>query len=105
MAAQSHTAARRSVLSYLGDYARRGDEIMFAHRRGLRHVRWSYARLVSAAHRFARELEARGVSAGERVLLCGENSPEWAAVFWGCLLRRAVVVPLDKESTPDFVRS
>jgi long-chain acyl-CoA synthetase len=78
---------------------------MFAHRRGLRNVRWSYARLVSAAHRFARELEVRGVGAGERVLLCGENSPEWAAVFWGCLLRRAVVVPLDKESTPDFVRS
>ncbi|HWT02537.1 MAG TPA: AMP-binding protein [Pyrinomonadaceae bacterium] len=105
MRAQSHTAARRSVLSYLGDYARRGDEIMFAHRRGLRNVRWSYRRLVSAAHRFARELEARGVGAGERVLLCGENSPEWAAAFWGCLLRGAVVVPLDKESTPDFVLS
>ncbi|HEY0378993.1 MAG TPA: AMP-binding protein [Pyrinomonadaceae bacterium] len=78
---------------------------MFAHRRGLRNVRWSYARLVSAAHRFARELEARGVSAGERVLLSGENSPEWAAAFWGCLLRRAVVVPLDRESAPDFALS
>ncbi|HYG81957.1 MAG TPA: AMP-binding protein, partial [Pyrinomonadaceae bacterium] len=81
MSGNSDTAARRSVLSYLGDYARRGDDIMFAHRRGLRNVRWSYARLVSAAHRFARELEERGVGAGERVLLCGENSPEWAAAF------------------------
>ncbi len=105
MPAQSYQAGRRSVLSYLGDYARRGNEIMFTRRRGLRSVRWSYGRLVSTAHRFARELGARGVCAGERVLLCGENCPEWAAVFWGCLLRGAVVVPLDKESAPDFALS
>ena len=78
---------------------------MFAHQRGLRNVRWSYSRLVATACRFARELEARNVRPGERVLLCGENSPEWAAIFWGCLLRGAVVVPLDVESTPSFVLS
>ena len=78
---------------------------MFAHQRGLRNVRWSYSRLVTTAHRFARELEARNVRPTERVLLCGENSPEWAAAFWGCLLRGAAVVPLDVESTPSFVLS
>ncbi len=78
---------------------------MFAHRRGLRYVRWSYEQLVLTANRVARELEVRGIAQGERVLLCGESSPEWVAAFWGCLLRGAVVVPLDKESTAEFVCS
>ncbi|MCM3906423.1 MAG: AMP-binding protein [Pyrinomonadaceae bacterium] len=78
---------------------------MFAQRRGLRHVRWSYEQLVLTARRIARELESHGIAKGERVLLCGENSPEWVAAFWGCLLRGAVVVPLDKESTDQFVIS
>jgi acyl-CoA synthetase (AMP-forming)/AMP-acid ligase II len=37
------------------------------------------------------------------VLFWGENSPEWIAAFYGCLLRGAVVVPLDLKSAPDFV--
>jgi long-chain acyl-CoA synthetase len=96
---------RHTVLSYLDSYLRRGEALMFAHRRGLRNVHWSYARLVTTAQGFARELEARNVRPTERVLLCGENSPEWAAVFWGCLLRGVVVVPLDVKSTPSFVLS
>lgn len=94
---------RRNILSFLDDYARRGDATAFAHRRGLRIERWSYARVVDAARRFARELEARKVQKGDRVLLCAENSPAWVAAFFGCALRGAVVVPLDMESAPSFV--
>ncbi|HKV35501.1 MAG TPA: AMP-binding protein [Pyrinomonadaceae bacterium] len=96
---------RQTLLSYLDDYERRGRETVFVHHRGLRTVRWSYERLVQEAHQFARELQTRGIGSGDRVLLTGENSPEWAAAFWGCCLVGAVVVPLDKGSTPDFVRS
>ena len=59
--------------------------------------------LVLTARRTARELESRGIAKGDRILLCGENSPEWVAVFWGCLLRGAVIVPLDKDSTEEFL--
>jgi long-chain acyl-CoA synthetase len=96
---------RQNVLSYLDDYVRRGSATMLVRTSGLRRSRWSYERVVLTARRLARELEARGVGRGERVLLCGENSPEWVAAFWGCLLRGAVVVPLDKESAPEFVSS
>ncbi|HEY0726893.1 MAG TPA: AMP-binding protein, partial [Pyrinomonadaceae bacterium] len=96
---------RQTLLSYLDDYERRGDETVFVHHRGLRTVRWSYKRLVQEAHAFARELKSRGIDRGDRVLLTGENSPEWAAAFWGCCLLGAVVVPLDKGSTPDFIHS
>ena len=94
---------RSTINSYLEDYARRGGETAFAHRRGLRLVRWSYRRVAEAAYGFARELEARGIDKGERVLVWAANGPEWVAAFFGCLLRGAVVVPLDVESAPDFV--
>jgi long-chain acyl-CoA synthetase len=97
--------SRKTLLSYLDDYLRRGKATMIVRPRGSRRVRWSYERVALAARRVARELEARGVAQGERVLLCGENSPEWVAAFWGCLLRGAVVVPLDRESSPEFVSS
>src|SRR5687768_1734715 len=102
---QTDMTERRTLLSYLDDYEQRGRATVFAHHRGLRAVRWSYERLAQDARRFARELESRGVRRGDRVLLCGENSPEWAIAFWGCCLFGAVVVPLDKGSTPDFVHS
>ena len=98
-------ATRQTVLSYLDDYAQYGSALAFAQRRGWRTVRCSYEELAQDARRLARELAARGIGRGDRVLLCGENSPGWAAGFWGCLLRGAVVVPLDKESAPEFARS
>jgi long-chain acyl-CoA synthetase len=94
---------RSTINSYLDDYLRRGAETAFAHRQGLRLVRWSYARVAETAFRFARELEARGTHKGERVLLWASNGPEWVAAFFGCALRGVVVVPLDLESAPDFV--
>ena len=94
---------RETLLSFLDDCIARGDETAVVHWRGLRISRWSYGRLASCAFQFARELEARGIGAGDRVLFWGENSPEWVAAFYGCLLRGAIVVPLDLKSAPDFV--
>ena len=94
---------RSTINSYLEDYLARGAETAFAHRRGLRLVRWSYRRVAETAYGFARELEARGIDKGERVLLWAANGPEWVAAFYGCALRGAVLVPLDVESAPDFV--
>lgn len=96
---------RTTLLSFLDDYELRGRETVFVHHRGLRTVRWSYKRLVEEAHRFARELAEHGIARGDRVILTGESSPEWAAAFWGCCLLGAVVVPLDKGSTREFIDS
>src|SRR4051794_41130776 len=83
---------RQSLLSFLDDCIAHGDETAVAHWHGLRTSRWSYKRLASAAFQFARELESRKIGTGDRVLFWGENSPEWIAAFYGCLLRGAVVV-------------
>ena len=96
---------RQTLLSYLDDYVLRGNDKVFVQRRGLRLVPCSYEKLALTARRTARELEARGINHGERVLLCGANSAEWVAAFWGCLLRGVVVVPIDNQSTSDFISS
>lgn len=67
--------------------------------------RWSYRDLVERSEAFAAELERRGVEPGERILIWSENRPEWAAAFWGAVLRRVAVVPVDFRSTPDLVRT
>jgi long-chain acyl-CoA synthetase len=94
---------RASLNSYLDDFMKRGDATAFAERRGLRFERRSYARVAETAFRFARELDTRGVSKGERVAVWASNGAGWVAAFFGCLLRGAVVVPLDVESAPAFV--
>jgi long-chain acyl-CoA synthetase len=93
---------RGNLLSFLDDCLKHGAQTAFAHRRGLRASRWSYQHLRTTAFQFARELEARNISKGERVLIWAENSPEWVAAFFGCLLRGVIVVPLDFESSAEF---
>src|SRR6476659_11119430 len=83
--------------------ARRG-EIAYVNRRGFRTLRWTYSQLAELAFRFARELEARGIGKGDRVLLWGDNSAEWVGAFFGCMLRGAVAVPMDRIAAPDFAQ-
>ena len=94
---------RTTVLSYLDDFIARRREIAFAHRRGLRMARWSYEQTARTAYQFARELEKRKIEKGDRVLIQAEDSPEWVVSFFGCLLRGAIVVPLDLQSDPAFI--
>ncbi|MEK6287145.1 MAG: AMP-binding protein [Acidobacteriota bacterium] len=93
---------RKNLLSLLDDCEKHGSQTALAHRRGLRVSRWSYARLRTTAFQFARELETRNISKGDRVLFWAENCPEWVAAFFGCLLRGVIVVPLDFEASAEF---
>jgi len=94
--------ARQSLIEFLDEYGRRGEEIAVAHRRGYRMERWSYGRIAEAARGFAGELTARGIAPGDRVLLWGDNCGEWVAAFFGCVLRGVVVVPIDRVATAEF---
>jgi long-chain acyl-CoA synthetase len=59
---------------------------------------------VDRAFGFAQELERRAFGKGDRIMLWGQNSSEWAAVFFGCALRGVVVVPMDDGASADFAR-
>src|ERR1700729_1616702 len=93
---------RQSLAEFFSEYSRHGNDVAFTGHRGYRTNRWGYQHIAAGARRFARELEGRGIGKGDAVLIWAENSPEWAIVFWGCLLRGAVVVPIDRISTLDF---
>ncbi len=93
---------RASLAEFIAEFRAHGRQTAVVQHRGYRREKWSYADLVDTAARFARELEARGIAKGERVLLWGENSAEWVSVFLGCALSGAIAVPLDRGATPDF---
>src|SRR5215467_1139218 len=94
----------QTLAGYPQLYSSLGDEIAFVYQRGFRTHRWSYRKTAELAFRFARELEQRKIGKGDRVMLWGENSAEWIAAFFGCMLRGAVAVPMDRIASPDFAR-
>ena len=94
---------RKTVTEYLQNFYRHGSQIAYVQQRGYRMVRWSYRQIAEASSQFARELEIRNIGQGDHVLLWGENCAEWVIAFFGCLLRGAVLVPMDRIASPDFV--
>ncbi len=92
----------RSLIDFIAGLSDLGSETAYVQRRGYRLERWSYRDVHAAASGFARELAARGIARGDHVLLWGENSAEWAAAFFGCVLGGAVVVPMDAIASSEF---
>ena len=83
-------------------FAAHDRERAYGQRRGYRMEWFTYGRVLEMASRFARELEARQIGKGDRVMMWGENRAEWVAAFFGCALRGAVVVPMDNGASADF---
>ena len=70
---------------------------------GLRTRVLSYPDLWRRIASFAGYLRQRGIRKGDRLLLWGENGPEWVAVFWSCVSQGVQVVPVDPTSSPELV--
>jgi long-chain acyl-CoA synthetase len=71
---------------------------------GFRTRQWTYAEVGGAARTFAARLHSEGYSRDDKILLWGENRPEWIVAFWGALLCGIPVVPIDYRASPEFVR-
>jgi long-chain acyl-CoA synthetase len=56
----------------------------------------TYRELRDRAHRAALLLATRGIKPGDRVLLIGENSPDWVLGYFAILCAGAIAVPLDQ---------
>ena len=61
-------------------------------------MQWTNNDLARAADNIAQALVQAGVVRGDRVFLCGANSPHWVAAYFGILACGAVVVPLNPQS-------
>jgi long-chain acyl-CoA synthetase len=95
---------RDHLATLLDDFRRYGRQIAVVRFHGNRRRAASYEEIARLAGRFAALLAQRGVGPGDRVLLWAENSAEWIAAFYGCMLRGVLVVPLDAYGTAEFAR-
>ncbi len=94
---------RSSLASLLDDFERNANQTAIVAQRGVRRRKTTYGELSNLAHRFAADLTHRGIVKGDRVLIWGENSAEWVATFFGCVLRGVLPVPVDVASASNFV--
>jgi long-chain acyl-CoA synthetase len=94
--------ARHSLLDFFDDLtAARG--VFLTDDDGYRSRSFTYDEVTRAARALAGRLGREGIASGDKVLLWGENRPEWIVVFWGCLLVGAIVVPIDYRASAAFV--
>src|SRR5271169_5877229 len=93
---------RPHLASLVEDFRRHGAQTAVVVYRGNRRYAKSYGDLAILTGRFSAELARRGIGVGERVVLWGENSAEWIAAFFGCLLRGVIAVPLDMAGSSEF---
>lgn len=64
---------------------------------------WSYARFAHVLRRFAAGLQARGVRAGDRVLVHLDNCPEAIISWLGCAYAGAVAVTTNARSSAEEI--
>jgi long-chain acyl-CoA synthetase len=93
---------RAHLATLVEEFRKHAAETAVVAHRGNRRYPATYGQLAETAGRFAAELERRGIVPGDRVVLWGENSAEWIGVFFGCLLRGVIAVPLDAAGAPGF---
>jgi long-chain acyl-CoA synthetase len=79
---------------------RRGEFLVYDD--GYRVRRHTYTDVTRAARGFAAKLATHGVVKGDKVILWGENRPEWIACYWGIQLAGAIAVPIDFRSSKEF---
>ncbi|HEV8470104.1 MAG TPA: AMP-binding protein, partial [Candidatus Limnocylindria bacterium] len=84
--------------------AKFGRKDVFIIKPGFRTRTWTYRDLDDIVPRIARHLSESGVRKGDRVITFGVNRPEYGLAMLGALRIGAVLVPLDVNSTAEFVQ-
>jgi long-chain acyl-CoA synthetase len=95
---------RDHLATLLDDFRRYDRNLAVVRFQGNRRRETTYGELARLAGRFAALLAELEIGAGERVLIWAENSAEWMAAFYGCILRGVVAVPLDAYGSAEFAQ-
>jgi len=93
---------RETLLNFFHDFAELENEFLI-YDDGFNARHYSYREIASRARGFAVWLRERGIGRDEKIILYGENRPEWIIALWGCLLEGVIAVPIDYRSSPEFV--
>jgi long-chain acyl-CoA synthetase len=93
---------RETLIDFFSDIVGlRGEFLVFDD--GYRHRAHTYEDVGRAARGLAARLARAGLKKTDKVVVWGENRPEWVVCYWGCLLAGVIVVPIDYRSAPAFV--
>src|ERR1700689_2734762 len=93
---------RDTLLDFFQDFGGLEDEFLI-HDDGYHARHFRYSEIAARARAFAAGLRGRGIGRDEKIILYGENRPEWIIALWGCLLAGVIAVPIDYRSSPEFV--
>src|SRR5580704_2868267 len=93
---------RDTLLDFFHDFAALEDEFLI-HDDGFQARHFRYSEIAARARAFAAGLRERGIGRDEKIILYGENTPEWIIAMWGCLLAGVIAVPIDYRSSSEFV--
>ena len=94
---------RRDTLIDFFDDRIRSPAAFVTHDDGYRAHTLTYDEIRAAAGGFARRLADAGIEPGGKVVVWGENCPDWIVALWGSLLARAVLVPIDFRASAALV--
>jgi long-chain acyl-CoA synthetase len=93
---------RETLLDFFHDFAGLDAEFLI-HDDGFHARHFRYREIADRARAFAARLRADGIGKDEKIILYGENRPEWIIALWGCLLEGVIAVPIDYRSSTEFV--
>jgi long-chain acyl-CoA synthetase len=95
--------ARDTLLHFFHDFADLPDQFLI-YDDGFRSHHYRYNEVAAKAQAFAGRLRDAGFAKDDKLILYGENRPEWIIALWGCLIEGVIVVPIDYRSSADFVQ-
>lgn len=67
-------------------------------------IKYTYGELFDNAKVYAEQLEACGIKKGDRVIIAGENSPEWQMAFLAIMKIKATAVLIDASLGKDDLK-
>jgi long-chain acyl-CoA synthetase len=95
---RSESADAENIFAAFATTAERfGDKPAFQIRRNNRWLRYSYEEAYNATGTILQRLAERGITAGDRVAICGENGPEWALLYLALMRGGMTAIPLDPQ--------
>ena len=80
-----------------------GDKTALQMRRGDEWIRYSFKEVFALAGHIGWQWRSDGLHPGDHVLLFSENRPEWGIACFAGMVAGAVLVPVDRRSTPQEV--
>ncbi|MBV9768759.1 MAG: AMP-binding protein [Bryobacterales bacterium] len=94
---------RETLLDFFHDFAALDHEFLI-YDDGFHALHYRYREIAGQAQAFAARLRDAEIGKDDKIILYGENRPEWVVALWGCLLQGVIAVPIDYRSSPEFVQ-